>query len=58
VFPTGPIIDEITNDRLRKAESARLARSVTADEQQPQKPRRARRIRAIATRIAAFSTLR
>jgi hypothetical protein len=57
VFPTGPIITEITNDRLRKAESARLARSVTADEQ-PQKPRRAPRIRAIATRIAAFSTMR
>lgn len=57
MFPTGPIINEITRDRLREAENARLARSVTPREQ-PQKPRRARGIRALATRIATFATLR
>jgi hypothetical protein len=57
VFPTGTIVNLITNDRQREADNARLARSVTPDEQR-QAPRRARRIRAAATRIAAFSTLR
>ena len=57
MFPNRPIITVITQDRLREAENARLARSVTAGEQ-PQRPRRARRIRALATRVAAFATLR
>ena len=56
MFPTGPIIDQLTRDRLREAENARLARSVTTREE-PRKPRR-RGIRALATRIAAMATLR
>jgi hypothetical protein len=56
VFPTGPIIDQITRDRLREADNARLARSVTTREE-PRKPRR-RGIRAFATRIAAIATFR
>ncbi len=56
MFPTGPIINELTKDRLREAENARLARSVTTREE-PRKPRR-RGIRALATRIAAMATLR
>jgi hypothetical protein len=49
VFPTGTIV---TNDRLRDAETARLARSLTAADEQPQRPRRARRLRAFTTRLA------
>ena len=56
MFPTGPIISELTKDRLREAENARLARSVTTREE-PRKPRR-RGLRALATRIATFATLR
>jgi hypothetical protein len=56
MFPTGPIINELTRDRLREAENARLARSVTTREE-PRKPRR-RGIRGLATRIAALATLR
>jgi hypothetical protein len=56
MFPTGPLIHELTRDRLREAENARLARSVTAREE-PRKPPR-RGIRALATRIAALATLR
>ena len=56
MFPTGPIIDQITRDRLREAGTARLARSV-ATREEPLKPRR-RGIRALATRIAALTTLR
>jgi len=56
VFPTGPIIDQITRDRLREAENARLARSVTTREE-PRKPRR-HGIRALATRLATLATLR
>jgi hypothetical protein len=57
VFPTGTIVTIVANDRLRKAETARLARSVTATDEQPQWPRRGRRLRAFATRIA-FATQR
>ena len=56
MFPTGTIVTLITQDRLREAENARLARRDPAE--QPQRPRRARRIRALATRVAAFATLR
>ena len=56
VFPTGPIIDQITRDRLREAENGRLARSVTTREE-PRKPPR-RGIRALATRIVAIATFR
>ena len=57
MFPTGPIINELTKERLRAAEDARLARSVmTREEQQPK--RRRRGIRALATRISAIATLR
>lgn len=56
MFPTGPLIDELTRDRLREAESARLARSVSTREE-PRRPRR-RGMRALATRITAFATLR
>jgi hypothetical protein len=54
VFPTGTIVNTITNDRLRKAETARLARRGT-DEQPPTR-RRPRRLRALAMRVtfAAF----
>jgi hypothetical protein len=53
MFPTGPIVTFITQDRLREAENARLARA-----ELPQRPRRAPQIRALASRVAAFSTLR
>jgi hypothetical protein len=56
MFPTGPVIHELTRERLRQAEDARLARSVTTREEQ-RRPRR-RGIRALATRIAALATLR
>lgn len=56
MFPTGPVIHELTRERLRQAEDARLARSVTTREEQPK--RRRRGIRALATRIAALATLR
>ncbi len=56
MFPTGPIINELTRDKLREAENARLARSLTTREE-PRKPRR-RGISALATRIAALATLR
>jgi hypothetical protein len=56
MFPTGSIINELTRERLREAEDARLARSVTTRVEEP-KPRR-RRIRALATRLSAMATLR
>jgi hypothetical protein len=49
VFPTGTIVNSITSDRLRKAETARLARRDT-DERPPTR-RRARRLRALAMRV-------
>ena len=57
MFPTGPIINELTKDRLREAENARLARSVSTRSEEPRKPRR-RGIRGLATRIVALATLR
>jgi hypothetical protein len=56
MFPTGPIIHELTRERLRAAEDARLARSVTTREVPPK--RRRRGIRALATRLSAIATLR
>jgi hypothetical protein len=56
MFPTGPLINALQEDRLRAAENARLARSVTPREE-PRKPRR-RGIRALATRIVAIATFR
>ena len=53
VFPTGTIVNTITSDRLRKAETARLARRDT--DEQPRPRRRSRRIRALASvRFAAL----
>jgi hypothetical protein len=57
MFPTGPLIHELTRDRLREAENARLARSVSTRSEEPRKPPR-RGIRGLATRIAALATLR
>jgi hypothetical protein len=57
MFPIGPIINELTKDRLREAENARLARSVSTRSEEPRKPPR-RGIRGLATRIAALATLR
>jgi hypothetical protein len=56
MFSTGPIVTFFTQDRLREAENARLARRDPAEA--PQRPRRARRIRALGSRVAAVSTLR
>ena len=47
--PILPLVNAITNDRIREAEAARLAREVTPEAPQPQ---RRRRIRAFATRLA------
>jgi hypothetical protein len=49
VFPTPTIVDTVTSDRLRKAETARLARRDT-DERPPTR-RRSRRLRALAMRV-------
>jgi hypothetical protein len=49
MFPTPTIVDTVTSDRLRKAETARLARRDT-DEQSPTR-RRPRRLRALAMRV-------
>lgn len=46
--PIIPLVHTITQDRIRTAEAARLARAVTPEPAQP--PRR--RIRALAARIA------
>ena len=48
--PVIPLIHTLTNDRIREAENARLARSVASE--QRQQTRRPRRIRALASRIA------
>jgi hypothetical protein len=48
--PLIPVVLTITNDRIREAEKARLARSVVAE--QPQPAQRPRRIRALASRFA------
>jgi hypothetical protein len=56
MFPNPSIVSAITEDRLREAEHARLARRAAGDEQPP-KPRRTRKLRALATRIA-FTSLR
>jgi hypothetical protein len=55
VFPTGTIVTAITTDRLRRAETARLARR-RADEPLRTR-RRARRLRALAMRVT-FAALR
>ena len=55
MFPTGTIVNTITSDRLRKAETARLARR--GSDEQPRTRRRSRRFRALATRVA-FAALR
>lgn len=46
--PILPLVHAITQDRIRTAEAARLARAVTPEPAQP--PRR--RIRALAARFA------
>lgn len=56
MFPTGTIINELTKERLREAQDARLARSVTTREERPRP--RSRGIRALATRLSAIATLR
>ena len=48
--PIIPLVHTITNDRIREAENARLARSVATE--QPQSAQRPRRIRALASRFA------
>ena len=48
--PISPLVHTITSDRIREAETARLARSVAPE--QPQQVRRPRGIRALASRIA------
>ena len=53
--PILPLIHAMTDDRIREAEAARLARSV--GQEQPQQPQRTRRLRALATRLA-FTTTR
>ncbi len=55
MFPTDTIVTAITTDRLRKAETARLARRRT--DEQPRTRRRARRLRALAMRVT-FASLR
>ena len=49
MFPNPTIADAVTSDRLRKAETARLARRDT-DERPPTR-RRSRRLRALAVRV-------
>ena len=46
--PILPLVHTITNDRIREAENARLARSVASQKPQP----RTRRIRRLASRLA------
>ena len=46
--PILPLVHAITDDRIREADTARLARAITPEPAQPQR----RRIRALATRLA------
>lgn len=48
--PIVSLVKAITNDRIREAEAARLARDATREE--PRQRRRRRRLRALAGRIA------
>ena len=48
--PILPLVHTISDERIREAEKARLARSVTTEEPQP--AHRPRRIRALASRLA------
>ncbi len=48
--PILPLVHTITDDRIREAQQARLARSVATG--QPQPAQRPRRIRALASRLA------
>jgi hypothetical protein len=53
MFPTPAIVDTVTSDRLRKAETARLARRDT--DERPRTRRRPRRLRALAMRVTFAS---
>ena len=55
MFPTGTVVTAITTDRLREADTARLARRAT--DEQPRTRRRPRRLRALASRVV-FAALR
>jgi hypothetical protein len=54
MYPSASLVETITTDRMRKAETARGARADT----RPPAPRRSRRLRTLATRVTAFATLR
>jgi hypothetical protein len=56
MFPSQTIVQAITDDRLRTAETERLARSVTGERSPSPRRRRRRPLRAVA-RIA-LSALR
>jgi hypothetical protein len=48
MYPTTTIVETVTADRLRDADTARRARATP----RPPAPRPARRLRALATRVA------
>jgi hypothetical protein len=51
--PILPLAHVITNERIRAADNARLARAVRPEPPQPQRPRRIRRLASVA-----FSAIR